>query len=477
MKKGFTLVELLAVITILGLLILLVAPKIVNMLDDSEINTNKVSAEGIVKAATYKYQNNEMIGATNENIMIDYGKNFNTDYLDYTGNNPESGLVSIRSNGKVALAVKFKDYCYIKKYNEAEINVIPYNESNCGENASVFINYEMPEIVRQGPGLYESSTEPGRYIYRGANPNNYIWLDENGDNTKQAGETYRIISYESDGTIKVIRDASIGSYAWDSRTDTTTGPRHNTNNTYCNYTGTYNGCNVWGNRANTYYKGVSLTNLNQDFYYKYYRSSTSTALENNTNTGTVSQDSSLNTYLNTTWLNANILNNYIDNHDFNVGGIYYHSTYPASEAKTLSQEKAEQNIYTWNGKIGLMNITDYVDASLNSTCTNVYSNFYYNSNYYYDVNGDGTKEQTISGYDNWPCSNRSYNWMAKAIGECSLSPNSNSRSTVWTVSSSGYFNNSSASSTFGVRPVFYLKSQIKLGGFGTSDNPYRIVNS
>ena len=80
----------------------------------------------------------------------------------------------------------------------------------------------MPEIVTSGDGLYES-TEPDKYIYKGANPNNYIWLDENKDTIKQGSETYRIISYESDGTIKVIRDTSIGNYAWDARTDATTG--------------------------------------------------------------------------------------------------------------------------------------------------------------------------------------------------------------------------------------------------------------
>ena len=123
-----------------------------------------------------------------------------------------------------------------------------------------------------------------------------------------------------------------------------------------------------------------------------------------------------------------------------------------------------------------MNITDYVEASLNPTCTSVYSNYYYNSNYYYDSNGDGTKEQTISGYDNWPCSNRSYNWMAKAINEWSLSPFSYYRLSVWRVFSSGYFYDYSAYFANGVRPAFYLKSQIKLGGFGTSDNPYYIID-
>lgn len=46
--------------------------------------------------------------------------------------------------------------------------------------------------------LVEDTNEPGRYIYRGHNPCNYINIKENGINVK-----YRIYSIESDGTIKV----------------------------------------------------------------------------------------------------------------------------------------------------------------------------------------------------------------------------------------------------------------------------------
>lgn len=461
-KNAFTLVELLGVIIILGILATLIVPKVTNVLKDAKEKTGMTSAENLVKAIQYKYQNNEMTGE-NTNIKINYTTGENQNYIDYTGEKPTAGQVNIKTNGEVAMAVKFNNYCYLKSYNSNDISVIEYNEQTCGENASVFTNYEIPELATSGDGLYES-TEQGRYIYKGANPNNYIWLDENKDNINQTSETYRIISYESDGTIKVIRDNSIGNYAWDA----TTGPRHNTNNTYCNYTETYYGCNVWGTQENTYYNDTTLTNLNQDFYYKYYPNNTS-PLQNISSSGTVTEEASLNTYLNTEWTPAQNLDDYISNHSFNVGGIYYTSSYIGGD-KGLEKEKEEQNIYTWNGKIGLMNLTDYVEASLNPTCTSVYSNFYYNTNYYYE------SSQHLTGYDNWPCSNRSYNWLPKAITEWSLSPYSSNRSRVWYVFSAGFFDYSHAYNPYGVRPAFYLKSQIKLGGFGTIDNPYYIID-
>ena len=62
------------------------------------------------------------------------------------------------------------------------------------------------EIVTNGDGLYKDEYED-RYFYRGKNVNNYITFNN---------ETWRIISIESDKTIKIIKQESIGDIAWDS---------------------------------------------------------------------------------------------------------------------------------------------------------------------------------------------------------------------------------------------------------------------
>ena len=64
------------------------------------------------------------------------------------------------------------------------------------------------DIVTSGDGLYDDEYEDGKYTYKGANPNNYVTF-----NNEKAG--WRIISINSDGTIKIMRDASIGNIAWD----------------------------------------------------------------------------------------------------------------------------------------------------------------------------------------------------------------------------------------------------------------------
>ena len=73
-----------------------------------------------------------------------------------------------------------------------------------------------------------------RYFFTGANPNNYITF--NGEN---AG--WRIISIECDGTIKIMKTASIGDMSWDT-SDSNNWARPASLNTYLNGT-YYNGLN------------------------------------------------------------------------------------------------------------------------------------------------------------------------------------------------------------------------------------------
>ena len=64
-------------------------------------------------------------------------------------------------------------------------------------------------IVDTGDGLYKDEYEEGKYTYKGANPNNYVTF-----NNEKAG--WRIISINSDETIKIMKDDSIGNIVWNS---------------------------------------------------------------------------------------------------------------------------------------------------------------------------------------------------------------------------------------------------------------------
>ena len=61
-------------------------------------------------------------------------------------------------------------------------------------------------VVDSGDGLYKDEYEENRYIYKGKNPNNYITFNN---------QSWRIISIESDKTIKIMKNTSIEDRAWD----------------------------------------------------------------------------------------------------------------------------------------------------------------------------------------------------------------------------------------------------------------------
>ena len=127
------------------------------------------------------------------------------------------------------------------------------------------------EIVDSGDGLYEDTYESGRYVYKGANPNNYIalgeetdeyrviyqgqdigvsfsteeecqnWLTESGAPSDASctltqgyiGGLWRIISKEADGTYKILKNDLLSNQAWDT-SKSNNWARPATLNTYLN---------------------------------------------------------------------------------------------------------------------------------------------------------------------------------------------------------------------------------------------------
>jgi len=265
--------------------------------------------------------------------------------------------------------------------------------------------------VTEGDGLYEDIYEENKYIYRGGNPNNFISFND---------ELWRIISIEADNTLKIIRNESIGYIAFDSK-----GYRDSTSNgvggTYCAQGS--NGCNAW--------------NVNDNF-------------ANETKSGTVLKDAELNTYLNVTYLNTiNEDAKYIENHNFNVG-----SPGNTSDTEDIATDIQQEALYKWNGKIGLMNITDLLKATTNTTCTSL---------------KDGVDSNTT-------CYCNTNNWMVPTTGYIwTISPYSTTSYSLWIVGSSYCASNDRAISTYiGVLPVIYLNENITLSGNGTKDKPYII---
>jgi hypothetical protein len=137
---------------------------------------------------------------------------------------------------------------------------------------------------------------------------------------------------------------------------------------------------------------------------------------------------------------------YIEKHWFNVG-----STNSSSDlSTTINQEKA----YKWQGNIGLLNASDYVRASNNASCTDVYA----------------------ANSSPYPCKDNNYLFISGTYW-WTISPYSGTSLSVRYVSSNGNLSYSYAYNSAGVRPVLHLKSDINLVGKGTESDPYTIVSS
>ncbi len=280
---------------------------------------------------------------------------------------------------------------------------------------------DLTESATESDGLYEDNTVNNRYIYKGKSPNNYIQFNN---------ELWRIISVESDRTIKILRNGSMQAREYDNA--------NNRSSTYCNSKS--NGCNTWGSSTTTYNANNEKVTSISDTY----SSSSTYALP--------SQVASLNTYLNGEYYNSltSTAQSQIDNHYFNIGNV------SVSSSNTLEKDMLEEGKYKWLGKIGLLNITDYVKASNNSNCTKA-SDYGSNSACYKDT--------------------PNHNWMINNMSNTPrfINGKSGSRSNVWGINNTGYNIGSSGLSktTYGVSPALYLKSSVKIvGGKGTSTNPY-----
>ena len=131
-KTAFTLVELLAVIVVLGLLMVIIIPKVTKSINESEEKVNETNAENLLNAAIYKATSTPL----DENIIVNYETGEGLEQFEYNGKKPEKGFIAILKNGHVVMAVKIGDNCYIKKYSDTQIIKQKYTSDTCNAPTS-----------------------------------------------------------------------------------------------------------------------------------------------------------------------------------------------------------------------------------------------------------------------------------------------------------------------------------------------------
>ena len=272
------------------------------------------------------------------------------------------------------------------------------------------------ELVESGDGLYEDSTRPGRYVYKGANPNNYITFNN---------ETWRIVAKEADGTYKIVRNELLSEEMPFDQDNYRDKESNGAGGTYCSNS-SY-GCNAWMVSDN-YVNKFSDDEIIQ---------------------GTVLKDASLNTYLNTTYLNSIKTNaDKIISYNWAVGPVVTEANSEGT-AKMLVQE---ENSMTWGGKVSLLSLSDALIATSNENLCGTMMKYYQNED------TCGANNYLIIPDEVW--------WL--------VSPEAYSSSRVYDVYGADLSLGDNADFSYGVRPALYLSSDISLSGSGTSSDPYRI---
>ncbi len=132
-KKGFTLVELLAVIVILAVIALISTPMIINVIEGSKKGALKDSAYGLLEATDIYYAEHTIDGINRKTEFIfDEGKQTSIEQLGYKGY-VEKGSMYLYSDGKVALCISDGKYAAIKNVDEEEVRMssgrCSYNEA------------------------------------------------------------------------------------------------------------------------------------------------------------------------------------------------------------------------------------------------------------------------------------------------------------------------------------------------------------
>ena len=477
-KKGFTLIELIAVLVILAIIALIVTPLVLNVIRKAKDSANKRSVDAYGKAIEIALMGYVMDTGDTPNDL-------NELTVEYTGNEVKCNVKKITENGSIYLSecsvngVKVKDkstedgwYHYGKRdlTNEEYVDmygislekaISEYKKSNNqlpADYKTLKLDYKGKDIscdvtVNSDATVYltkcsvakievkDTTTEDGYYHY-GELPVPIVeaLLSKANEVSVTAytdGNTHEMYTFNHDAT---------------TQTEALTDYRYIGNDPY-NYV-TFND-ELW--RIIGVFT-VEDENGNKEQRIKIIRN------ESIGNYAWASIDvnewptASLNTYL-----NGDYYNNLSEDAKAMIGDTKYYLGGINSVGGAESQYSFERGttVYSvrstsWIGKIGLMYPSDYAYTYANGVDNKCYT--------------DTNNCETSTPSSGW-LYNNAYQWL--------ISPSSGSSVSAFYVGSAGFVSYGSGrgyvTNSYGVRPSAYLISSIQLDkGTGTEDDPYTL---
>ena len=327
-KNGFTLVELLSIVVILGIIVVVALPQISGSIGSKkEKQYNKIVKIVENAGKVYLIEN-----VTKDSVSIDIL--IKNDYLT-------SGLKNPINNTPLTGCVKKITSDGVTKYK--------YEEEDCPINIKEYIEkLYNDESLRESNGLKKDNTPDANIRYHGSNPNNYVLFNN---------ELWRIIGVFG-SNVKLVRKDGLGNLSWDtSESSVNSGA----------------GVNEWSqsdlkNYLNTmYFGGTTVTCYNGE------NNRTTTCPTNKLdNTSKALIDNHI---WNTGALNYNKLYNSTTN---SYDTVEFYKAERGNETGKICTggdacNDTVERTTSWTGYIGLLYVTDYAYASSEVDCeTNMY---------------------------------------------------------------------------------------------------------
>lgn len=129
-NRALTLVELLAVIVVIGIISLITVPFIGDMVNKSRRDSFVDSAYSLVKAAE-NYYSDSVLDRRNRTLFIDFSEGKKV--LSISGELPSSGNLSLDEDGNVELKIwsDKSNICVVKVKDESEILISDLKKVDC----------------------------------------------------------------------------------------------------------------------------------------------------------------------------------------------------------------------------------------------------------------------------------------------------------------------------------------------------------
>ncbi|MDD3340898.1 MAG: prepilin-type N-terminal cleavage/methylation domain-containing protein [Bacilli bacterium] len=194
-RKGFTLVELLAVIVILAIIALIATPIIVGAINKAKKDAFLDTAYGVLKAGEFYYAKGFGIDVPGKKVF-----SFPDDFeeLKLSGEKIGGGSLEVTSDGMQSLAIydKGKNWCATKGEEDSEVTVVKYEEGNCkisetngflpknlSKGTAVYLNPETKKVCNAEEAISTTGTKKGCmkwYAYKDNGNGTYqLILDHN----------------------------------------------------------------------------------------------------------------------------------------------------------------------------------------------------------------------------------------------------------------------------------------------------------